>query len=330
MGEPMISPCRILVVAALWVSLVVGAVVAAIPAVTRALVIGESRPAVILCAQGLATLGDGRIVVADRLDYRLKIFDSAGRLVARVGGRGKQDGAFRGPGPVDCSAYAVAVADFASGRVQLFSRSFHHLRTLDVPGSVADLCFDARGTLWVSIIRRDNRGELLRYLPDGATSTTVPLRNVSGNPFHDVCTLASTPGGTVLAAYMTRNIVEVYEASGQFLREFTIGGLPAASPVEQVETDRGAGGIEVPIGVVSWNLTVDGSGRIYVLAGECSQNPGREVFVLDPDGRVLGNMTLPERAVRIRADRNGFLWAVSSRRGTVVQYRVSGGGSGVH
>lgn len=325
----MIIPSGILVAVALSAPPVEGAVAALDLTVAQGLVIGKTRPEIILCAQGLAPLGEGRLVVTDRLDYRLKVFDSAGRLIARVGGRGKQDGTFRGPGPVDCSAYAVAVADFASGRIQLFSRSFHHMKTLDVPGSVSDLCFDLGGTLWVSIIRPDNRGELIRYSPDGSMRAAVRLKNASGNPFHDVCTLASTPAGTVLAAYMTRNVVEVYDASGKFRREFSIAGLPAASPVQQLDTDSGMGRIEVPVGVVSWNLTVDGNGRIYVLAGECSQNPGREVFVLDPEGRVLGKMTLPEQAVKIRADHDGLLWAVSSLRGTVVQYRVSGG-SHVH
>lgn len=291
--------------------------------------IGNSPQERIFCAQGLAPLGDGGLVVSDRLDYRMKVFDAAGSMVARVGGRGKQDGSFRGPGPVDCSARAVAVADFASDRIQLFSRSFRHQQTLHLPGYVSDLCFDRRGALWVSIVRPDNRGELLRYTPDGAPGKRISMKGASGNPFHDVCSVAPTPDGEILAAYLTRNVVEVYDSAGNFLRQFGVAGLPSMPPAAGLNTGEGMRELDVPAGVLIWNVTVDRRGRIYLLAGDCSEYPGMEVMVLRQDGTYARSLWLPERAVRIRAGEDDEMWAVVSSRDSVIRCRIVRGGSDV-
>ena len=120
--------------------------------VNEKFVIGNRPEYWILSAQGVVHTSNNAILVSDKLDYKLKKFDMNGKIIVEVGKRGRGPGEFRGPGPLDSYKDVIAVADFASPRVQIFSSSLEYKSGFHAPGPVFDLCSDQEGNLWLGVL----------------------------------------------------------------------------------------------------------------------------------------------------------------------------------
>jgi hypothetical protein len=286
-------------------------------------VIRGNRDLPLLCIQGFTLLPRGEILIADRLDYRIKIVDTRGNPLRKIGGRGEGPGKFLGPGPIDYASDRIAVADFASSTIQTYSSLLGWQTRFRVPGTVADLCWDFRGNLWVVLLPRSSPATLSLFGRDGRLKSSRPLRHATGNAFADVCALARAPGGGVVVTYLVRNIIEVWDANGRWCRDLTVPGLPAHIASQRIGIGPRSESLDIPEGVLFWSMTVDARGRIFILGGDCSEHPGRDVYVLGEDGRSLGQITLLEEAAMIRLDSGDRLWAVGKRRDSLSEYRLS-------
>jgi hypothetical protein len=286
----------------------------------RSAVLG--RDSRLLAVQGVAVLPDGEVLVADRLDYRVKKFTASGKQRGAVGGRGRGPGLFQGPGPLDFHGRRIAVADFASRRVQYLHDDLTPAASFEVPGAVSDLCFDGAGNLWVMAVTMDKRGFFL-YGADGKQRRTLGLRNAEGDLFFDAGFVAWLGNGTIAVSYYVRNNIELWDTSGRFLREFAIPGLPGRARTRHVTGGRA--GMMVPEGNIVRSMTADGHGRIYVLGADYSERPGEEVLELDGEGRLHRRLRLQEKCVLIRADGKGSLYAVPGDRRSVVRYQLREG-----
>ncbi len=286
---------------------------------------GEMRPraavgrdARLLAVQGVAVLPDGTVLVADRLDYRVKKFAVSGKQTAAVGGRGRGPGQFQGPGPLDARGGRIAVADFASRRIQILDKNLAASALFQAPGAVSDLCFDGGGNLWVMSLTADGKPGLLLYDGGGRQRKAVVLRNASGDPFLQAGFVAWVGKGVLAVSYYVQNKVELWDTSGRFIREFCVPGFPGRSrPVP-----RGRPGVAVPDGCLFRSMSADGGGRIYFLAAEYGDRPGQEVVVMDDKGTLAGRLQLAERCVLIRADGRGSLYAVPRKRDSVIRYQL--------
>lgn len=115
-------------------------------------VVGDTSNEWILNAQDLVCLPDNALVVSDKLEYKLKKYDIYNKKIAEAWKRGGGEGEFRGPGPIGSSKNFIAVADFASPRVQFFSLNLEYVFTFWAPGPIFDLCFDREENLWLGLL----------------------------------------------------------------------------------------------------------------------------------------------------------------------------------
>jgi WD40 repeat protein len=267
---------------------------------------------------------DGSIVVSDRMGYGLTRLDSKGTLLARAGSRGTAPGEFRSPGPLSCFGDRLAIADFASTRVQVFGWDLKHRTTLTSAGAVVDLHYDAHGGLWISAQTAGGK-RLLKYDTARTLRATLTPRNISGRPFHDVFLCTVSTSGEVFLSYIVQNVVEVWDTSGAFLRQFTIPGLPARSPERVMNHNDTPRSIRVPAGNIVQSITVDPGGNLFVLAADYAENPGRDIFVLTPAGDMLGVVTLPEAASHIWISPGGHLLCIHTRNASGVRYEFDKG-----
>jgi sugar lactone lactonase YvrE len=286
----------------------------------RAVIGRDSR---LLAVQGVAVLPDGAVLVADRLDYRVKKFAASGEQRGAVGGRGKGPGLFQGPGPLDFRGNRIAVADFATGRVQYLRDDFTPSLSFEVPGAVSDLCFDGTGNLWVMAVTMDKQRGLFLYGADGKERKTLGLRNGEGDLFFDAGFVAWLGKGMIAVAYYLRNKIELWDTSGRFIREFAVPGLPDRAHTRRVSGSKS--GTMVPDGNIVRSMTADGHGRLYVLGADYSLRPGEEVLELDGEGRLQRRLWLREKSVLIRADGKGSLYVVPGDRRSVVRYHLGEG-----
>lgn len=271
--------------------------------------------------QGFGIRDDGELIIGDKLDYSLRKVNYRTGLSQSVGSRGNNSGEFiRGPGPVDCCGQTVAVADFTSGRIQLFTSSLTFKKLFRVPGAIASLAFDKQGSLWVSGFTGEKDRELFVYDSTGTFRRTIPLRNTNGGMYDDVCLVCTTPFNEVVVTYFTRNIIEVWDTDGNFKHQFSVPGVIPRSVYKPVSTGSSVSE-SVPDGEIFGNITSDEAGRIYLIGGHYSPEPGRTVYVMGTSGKFLTQFTLPtpSRIIRIR---NNILYAVEGKGTIITQYKM--------
>lgn len=128
----------------------------------------------------------GRIYVADDLSWNVVVFDAAGRLLRRVGRRGRGPGEFERPWYLAVDRYdSLFVWDGALARISVFGPDFRFARSFPAPGrwTVSGFSVRSDGTLLVgafapgmmgSIHVLSREGRVLRSFGPSADATGIP------------------------------------------------------------------------------------------------------------------------------------------------------------
>ena len=282
---------------------------------------GVGEETVFLEIEGISGWGDGSCVVSDKLAGTIVLLDSTGRLRKEAGTRGAAAGISGGPAPVDCHGDVIAVADFASTRVQTFSRALQHLGEFQSEGAVMDLRFAPDGTLWLCAQTRRAK-ELLRYDIQGKLLRRVLPAHLTGEAFSDVFLCAVDYRGHVWLAYCVRNLIEVWDSSGVLLRTISVPGLPAEPPTRTVRRGLLRAPLYLPDGPLIRSIAVDPCGNLLVLGGDYTEHPGRDLYLVSPNRSDVQQLTLGRRACRIWLNSSGDLFAVDDSKSRIDTYRL--------
>jgi len=92
-------------------------------------------------------------VVSDKLANALVRIDTVGHVKQKLQKKGKTPGALNGPGLVATSGALVAVAGFASERIELYTIDLVPVAEIRAVGPVFSIAFDGKGCLWVGAMR---------------------------------------------------------------------------------------------------------------------------------------------------------------------------------
>ncbi len=111
------------------------------PKITLKLVqtFGDTDKAWIAEATDIAVGKGGTVYVADKLMQSVDVFDRTGRLLIRVGRKGKGPGEFVDPSYVAYDRGKIAVGDFPFPRIQIFDQKFRLLSTIYTTAPVGGL-----------------------------------------------------------------------------------------------------------------------------------------------------------------------------------------------
>lgn len=252
--------------------------------------------------QDAVSLRDGSIIVSDKLDNKLKKFDSKGWLIKETGKRGKEAGEFRGPGPLSAWNDLIAVADYASSRIQLFTSDLEFKSALHAGGSIFDLCFDNEGYLWVGLLTGRQGKNLVQLDTTGKIVRAITLRNATKDPFDNMFWFTIDKTGEIVVAYVAQNKIELWNTQGEFRRDFSVPGLPLRSKRKTISKRMFDEDLEVPEDNIFWDVGVDSDGRIYLLADEYTPNPDQDVYVVNREGHLLSLLKLPHRSMTLALD----------------------------
>ena len=290
--------------------------------VREVLVIGDKSDNWILNAHGISGLPDGSLLVSDKLDYKVKRFDRKGRKIAEVGKRGKGAGEFRGPGPIDVYNNIIAVADFASPRIQIFSSDLTHKSAFYAPGAVFDLNFDPEGYLWLGALTGQEGQSLLKCDIAGKVIQTISLQISSGDDIEDIFSLDISQSGDIIVAYGCLNRIEIWDIRGKFKNRFEVAGIPLRPPKKTISKGLFSKGVTVPEGNIFQSAAVDPKGNIFVLASDYTDQPNRDVYVFDSQGKYVSQFTLPTAASHLWISAQGDLYTIDTERTLVRKYHI--------
>lgn len=284
--------------------------------------IGAADNALILGAYGLAFLPRQRVLVADKLEYNIKCIDRSRHLAGSFGKRGKGDGEFRGPGSIAASDTLIAVGDFESTRVQVFTDTYRHLSTFYTDTRVFDLAFDANGYLWIGKLPNERGEGLVQSDIHGNIRKSVILQHASTNIFDNVFMLAMSGASEIVVAYMCHNTVEIWDTSGRFVREFSVAGIRPRAGQKTFSQGLFSEAVTVPEDNIFMGVAVGARGLTYLLADQYTDHPRRDIFVSNQQGQVISRLVLPEPSYRIFLDSHGDLFSIEGARTLIRVYKL--------
>lgn len=280
------------------------------------LAVGGAEDSSLLQWTGVAADSDGSIYVLDALDCALKKFDESGRLVRRTGRKGQGPGEFQFPFLLALSGGRLYAADQRRLGIQVFDRDLLFLRTIAAGSFVSSLAAAGGGRVAYKPFATPGEPALWRILDEEGSVLAETVFMPKVDVFlGDSITLAFDGKGNVYTAYLFRDRLEKRGPRGKLLwRRSPRGG--AALVAEEIQ------GLKVASSLFWMDVALDPQGRVYVLAGGKTRNPGRDVLVYDPDGTELASFVLPQPSHCLHIDARGFLYVRADEGVTLKKYRL--------
>lgn len=287
------------------------------------LTIGDSAGGMFAEVGDIAVDGAGNIYITDRWHYTIKKFSPQGRLLTEYAKSGNGSGAFAsGPARIEAGDSGVAVSDLGTAKIVLLTGQLLPRGELEVGAPVVDMARLHGGRLCASVLPPHGRsGEILAsYALTGAKRSDIPLRDPPAPMTLQVTWLCSDRSNGMVAAYAFCNRVMVYDARLRLAASFAVPGLPDDAPLDTIASgDLGV----VPKAELIRSIAVSPDSLIFLLGGDFSPHPGRDVYLLDYRGDLRGTLLLPRESGLIYIDDRGFLYVRERHRTEVRKYHVT-------
>jgi len=277
---------------------------------TELLTIGDETGAVIYQWVDLVTDPQGNIYLTDLKDFRLKKFDPQGAFIAKTGARGQGPGEFQSPGKIRYFNGCLFVAEIQNPGIQIFDTDLNYQRRVPVNLPVTDFQVLDKTTIAAATLNSknllmfDHNGNQVKSLAYAFNSSFM-LNSVSFFYGEDAFYLS----------YKWQDIICKISRHGQLIwSKHPFGGKK--SPLKKI------GNIKVPHQIAYKTICGDNRGRIYVLGGDWAAQPSRNIYVLSSQGRLIGEITLPEATHTFHIDRENQLYTRSAYGTLVKKYRI--------
>ncbi len=278
--------------------------------------IGDVSDDALFMWAGVAADTLGNIYVTDAMDYSLKKFDSSGRLVKRTGQKGQGPGEFTAPRLLAASDRYLFVTDQSRSGIQKFDRDLSFVAHIPFTLPISDLAALSDELLAVTplsiggagqVVFLKTSGEVQKKIHYAASQNALTLRNVAEIEIDDQ--------GYVYLAYSFKDRIEKWSPKGANIWSRR---LLKTEDIKEKKVMQ----FSVPTEVLYKSVTRDSTGRIYVLSGNRTQHPSRDVFVLDRDGKHLTTFVLPEPSHCIYIDARNRLYTRANEGVTLKIYRL--------
>ncbi|MCD6193347.1 MAG: NHL repeat-containing protein [Candidatus Aminicenantes bacterium] len=250
---------------------------------------------------GIAVDESGHIYLTDTLDYSLKKFSPAGRLVKKAGGRGQGPGEFMAPREVQIFQNYVLVTDQNIRGIQVFDRDLNFIKRIPFSHLILDMRVCGPQAIALIPIVGVGAGRLKIIDFDGQEVSEFFYEKTK-KMMLDFASICSDKEGNIYLVFTFQDRIEKYNLQG---KKLWTNRLLKVKSVSKEKINR----FEVPTRVVYKDVTLDPVGRVFVLGGHYSKHQSRDIYVLDTQGRYLTTFTLPEESHAIYIDQQGFLYS---------------------
>lgn len=227
------------------------------------------------------------------------------------------------PGFIAVTTKNIFIADFAKNSIRIYSPAFQYMKTIHVSGGIFAIASDADDNVWIASASADPRQTLKRIDLSGTVTAELPLEHATGDAMELYYSFCIDHNNYFYVAYFTKNLIEVLHPSQGSLRTFSVPCLPASVPWTKIKRGMFSKGVSLPDGVIFGSITTDNNGRLYILTGDYSETPFREVEICSTDGRFLSWCVLNEKSHLIHADGKKRLISVEGNKNKVKLYELT-------
>jgi hypothetical protein len=255
--------------------------------------------------------------VTDTMDYSIKHFSSQGELLEKKGRKGQGPGEFLAPRSLEITEKYLYVTDQYLNGIHMFKRDHLEFERI-IPYSKPIMDFKVITDDQIAVIPASLQSTgLLQFIDsEGKEISGFTFWDSGKIMLMDAVSFDVGSGGDVYMAYNFQDRIEKFNPQGERIWSTSLLNL---KKLRQKKVDA----FVVPTEIVYLSMDMDAQGRIYILGGKYSKNPGRDVYILDPGGTLRQTVTLPEASHCIHLDRAHHLYARGNSGVTVKKYLLS-------
>jgi len=240
--------------------------------------------------RGVATDLNGNIIVSDKNNHRIQIFDSNGKFISKFGSEGNGNGQFDKPWGITINSKRnIIVSDIGNHRIEIFDSKGNFISTFGSKGNgngqfscPEGICVDKNDRIYVCDCNNsriqifDSKGNFI--------STFGSFGNQNGQ-FYGPCGITINSKGNILVSDYQNNRIEIFDSKGNFISTFGSKG-------------NGNGQFDYP-----WGICVDNNDNIFV----CDSNNNR-IQIFDSEGKYITHLkaNLP-KAITINFDTQNII-----------------------
>lgn len=284
-------------------------------ALEEVLSIGSLEDGALFQWVGVVADSQRSIYVIDAMDYALKKFDPAGKLLKTARGKGQGPGEFSAPRLLDCSEGLLFVSEQYQPLIKVFDADLTHKFNIPLRAPVGDMRVLEDDLLAVVVLTPQMNSTIIFLDQKGRIVDELNYTGESSGMMMDMVSFDLDSQGSLYLAYNFMDRIEKFDKDGNKIWSKTLLG------VKRVERKK-ISSFVVPTEIVYKDIALDEAGNVYVLGGRFSKNRSRDVYVLNPDGEHLTTFTLPDTSHCLYIDKDNFLYARANEGITLKKYRM--------
>jgi len=277
--------------------------------------IGSLDDDLLLQWAGVTVDRQGFIYVTDSLDYSLKKFNIEGKLVKKSGGRGQGPGEFMAPRLLDSTEKYLYATDQILPGIQVFDKDLNFEARIPIKEPISDMKILGVDRIIVVPFVPKGPNRICIYDGEGMVSEFFTSHPESKGLMMEHFSFDCDDGMNFYLAYTFQDKIEKYSAQGKKIWEKELFGA------KKVKT-KDIAGYSLPVEIIYKDVALDKRGNVFVLAGNFSDNPGRDVFVFDSQGFWKTTLTLADSSHCISIDDNGHLYTRADAGVTLKKYKI--------
>ena len=264
---------------------------------------------------GIGVDNERNIYLTDAMDYALKKFNPKGHLVKKTGRQGQGPGEFLAPRYVDIARENVYVSDQFNPKIQVFNTEMDFLHSIPIPLPVADFCVLSGEKIAVASLSAAKAGRIHIFSSKGKLEREIQYSDQKLALMMDMVNFEFGAQGHLHLVYNYQDKIAKFDPSGKELWTRKILG------VKKIKKEKIAS-FTLPSKLIYKDIALDSSGNIFILGGSFSRNPSQDVYVLNPEGKLLTTLTLPDTSHCIHIDSEGYLYCRANEGVTLKKFRL--------
>jgi hypothetical protein len=257
----------------------------------------------------------GQIYVTDAMDYSLNKFDADGKLLQKAGHKGQGPGEFLAPRLLVHSENHLFVTDQSLPGIQVFDHNLEFIHHIPIKIPIGDIQALSDDRIAAVSLLLNQPGSIHVYDNQGLILKQIQYTEGKKSSMKDWVEIDFDSESNLYVVYNFQDKIEKFDTNGERLWSQSLLNI------KKVKTKK-VGPWVVPEKIIFKDIVFDSDDRLYVLGGGHSQNPSRDVYVLDSDGELLTTFTLPESSHCLYIDSNDFLYSRANDGITLKKYRI--------
>jgi len=268
---------------------------------------------------GVTTDPKGNIYVTDAMDYSIKKFNDQGILVKKAGRKGQGPGEFLAVRLIGYADGLLWVTDQNRLGIQVFDENLNYRKQIPFSLHIWDLRILSEDNIFISSPFIVQPEKIIPLDFKGKAKVDMSHFQEKQDYWRNFRKFEVDSLGNFYVVFTFEDRIEKLD---QNLKKIWSRDLLGKKKARRKKAEMTFGFPQLPTEIVYKDVALDSSGNLFILGGNISKNPSRDVYVLDGEGNHWLTFTLPEPSHCIHLDGRNFLYARAGQGVTLKKYRL--------